>query len=300
VLSIIIPSHDRPHELGRCLAAVADLEPPGDAVEVIVVEDGESRAPLEPIVASYGSRLDVTLLKKPHAGPAAARNHGAARARGRHLAFLDDDCVPSVGWLRVLMENLAAAPGRAVGGRIVNALPDNPYSSASHLVLETLCESQNGHAADVAFLPSSNLVVPSDGFRAIGGFDCSFACAGGEDRDFCDRWRRHGYGLVYAPDAVVCHWHFLKLTTFWRQHFHYGRGAYRFRRAASERSGVRVGFHPLRFYSQLVRNSIGSGRGKSTLTLAAVLALSQLATATGYCWQGINGPRARRSTARRA
>jgi hypothetical protein len=37
--------------------------------------------------------------------------------------------------------------------------------------------------------------------------------AGGEDRD-CDRWRRRGNALVYAPDAVVYHRHALKLPTF--------------------------------------------------------------------------------------
>jgi GT2 family glycosyltransferase len=50
--------------------------------------------------------------------------------------------------------------------------------------------------------------------------------AAGEDREFCDRWLRHGYRMAYVPKATVYHAHELTFCTFWRQHFGYGRGAF--------------------------------------------------------------------------
>src|SRR2546429_8449747 len=44
----------------------------------------------------------------------AARNTGAAQARGQFLVFTDEDCAPVPNWLRALAARLA--PGRAIGG----------------------------------------------------------------------------------------------------------------------------------------------------------------------------------------
>lgn len=52
--------------------------------------------------------MDVSVVIPTYRRPAAARNAGARAARGRHLAFTDDDCWPEAGWLREL-----AAPWRS-------------------------------------------------------------------------------------------------------------------------------------------------------------------------------------------
>src|SRR5690606_19121212 len=74
--SIIIPTYNRPAPLHQCLAALRRQAYPPDAVEVIVVDDG-SRKRLEPVVASFPG---VRLIRQVNAGPAAARNTGAAAA----------------------------------------------------------------------------------------------------------------------------------------------------------------------------------------------------------------------------
>ena len=38
--SVIVPTRDRPDRLVRCLRALAQLDYPGDAFEVVVVDDG--------------------------------------------------------------------------------------------------------------------------------------------------------------------------------------------------------------------------------------------------------------------
>jgi glycosyltransferase involved in cell wall biosynthesis len=78
--SIVIPSYRRPRQLAECLRALSRLEYPRDRFEVIVVDDGGD-APLDEVVAPFGSNLSLTLIRQPNAGPAAARNLGRS-ARG--------------------------------------------------------------------------------------------------------------------------------------------------------------------------------------------------------------------------
>ena len=272
--SVIVPTYRRPERLAACLRALAALDYPRDRFEVVVVDDGGG-ATLE----GTPPALDVTLLTQPHAGPAAARNTGAARARGDYLAFTDDDCAPEAGWLRGLAEHAVPGADQLMGGYTVNALAENPYSAATQLLLDYLYEWQAGHAGDDGFFASNNLAAPAARFRERGGFDTGFPLAAGEDRELCYRWVRAGGHLVYAPRAIVRHAHHLTLRTFWRQHVNYGRGARRFhgRRARGPSGGK-----PPTFYANLITFPLTRARGSRRLTLTALLALTQLATATGY------------------
>jgi len=278
--SIVIPTYRRPERLAACLQSLAALDYPRDRFEVIVVDDG-SGAPVE----ARSAPLELTVMTQPHAGPATARNSGAARARGDYLAFTDDDCLAEAGWLRGLAARLAETPDHAIGGRTLNALPENPYSSATQLLLDFLYE-WSVKSGSGTFFASNNLAVPTGLFRARGGFDTGFPLAAGEDREFCDRWARLGGRLTYAPDAVVRHGHHLTLRGYWRQHVNYGRGALRFHRLRAKAAGDRRTGTPLSFYVSLVTYPLTSTAGTRRLSLTALLALAQIATATGYWREG--------------
>src|SRR5574341_947622 len=116
VFSIIVPTFARPERLAVCLRALAHLDYPKDHFEVIVVDDG-SEAPPASTVESFAGLLSISLVAQPHAGPAAARNAGAARAGGDNLAFTDDDCAPDSRWLSAFDGVLETRPEFCVGGR---------------------------------------------------------------------------------------------------------------------------------------------------------------------------------------
>jgi GT2 family glycosyltransferase len=281
--SIIVPTYCRPQALRACLAALAHLDYPHESFEVIIVDDG-GHVPLEAVVAPFSDRFDVTLLRQPHAGPAAARNTGAARATGQFLAFTDDDCMPASDWLHALAIRFATAPDHAVGGRTLNALTDNPYATASQLIVDFVYAYYNADPSQARFFASNNLAFPADRFRALGGFDTTFRTS--EDRDLCDRWLHHAYRMTYAPEVIVSHAHPLTLRTFWRQHFNYGRGAFRFHRARARRGS---GFFrsDLAFYARLpalLRWGLSGRPGTQALLLTALLGVWQGANAAGF-WQ---------------
>jgi len=283
--SIIIPTYRRPQQLGACLESIAQLQYPRDRFEVLVVSDGTEMPP-EDIVRAFRDKLAVTLLTQTHGGPAAARNTGAARARGTVLAFIDDDCAPSANWLEVLAKHVAASPDCTIGGHTVNALPENSCSVASQMLVDYLYSYFNANN-DGVFFASNNICVPADLFHGIGGFDPSFPTAAAEDREFCDRWVRRGYRLIYAPEAVVYHAHSLTLLTFWRQHFRYARGAVHLRQRQRVGSRGRAGIRPPSFYVNLLRYPFAHAPIGRAFRASLLLAVSQAATITGFSWEKI-------------
>jgi GT2 family glycosyltransferase len=189
---------------------------------------------------------------------------------------VDDDCVPEPGWLPALQQALEARPRAAVRGRILNALERNAYSDATQVVIEYL-------AATPDYLPTMNFALAASAFAELGGFNTSFSWAG-EDRDFSARWLAAGREVVSADDAVVRHAHRLGAVSFARQHFRYGRGAFRFHREAARRSG-RFRLESPAFYLGLLRHPWSRDAAGSPLARAVLLAGAQFATAGGFAWE---------------
>ena len=288
-ISVVIPTRNRPQRIMACLAALAAQTYDHDRFEVIVVDDG-SDASLAPTVVPFRERMRLELIEQSNAGPARARNVGAARAAGALLAFTDDDCEPQEDWLAALRAHSQARPDCAIGGHTVNALPKNACSTASQLLVDYLYEYHSrAHSRDPdrapaapPFFTSNNLAVPASVFRDIGGFDESFPLAAGEDREFCDRWQQRGYHLFHARDAVVRHAHALSLARFWRQHVNYGRGACCLRRARAERGMPAPGIEPLSFYWRLMTYPVRADRSRSALLLVPLMFVSQVANTLGF------------------
>jgi GT2 family glycosyltransferase len=278
VFSIVVPTYQRRQHVEILLEALAWLDFDKEAFEVIVIDDGGSSndggesSNLEPVRARFPG-LNLRFVTQVHAGPAAARNRGAACAQGRYLAFLDDDCVPDCDWLVELLAMLRRFPDHLIGGRIENFALDNRFSRASQHITDCLHSHFNCDSTQQPqFFQSTNIAMSATLFRAVGGFHLAFPSAGGEDREFCHRWLRLGFGLAYAPAAIVHHNHRLTLGSYWRQHFAYGQGACIFRRVVRQR-GDAVPFERLAFYRRLLAWPGGD---------AFLIAISQLAVAGGY------------------
>jgi len=291
--SIVIPTYERPDQLETCLAAIAALDYDRSGVEVIVVDDGtEPASRVEEAVERSIGALSVRVVRHRHAGPAAARNLGARHARLEFLAFTDDDCAPEPGWLGALARTFVANRRCVAGGRTVNAVPDDPFASASQTLLTYL----QGHwrGAGRPFFPSNNLAVSRRAFESLGGFDEGFPLAAGEDREFCDRCLHAGLELVDVEDAVVRHLHRMSLRRFLRQQFNYGRGALVYRRMRAERAGSRMRLEAPSFYCNLLRHPFRERTQPGPWKVALLLGASQGAIATGFLLEGIRGWRRRR------
>lgn len=280
---MVVPTYNRPGSLEKCLDALAAQDQPRDAYEVIVVDDG-SATPPRGVIARFTASMRVRLIEQANAGPAAARNAGAFAAKAPYLAFTDDDCRPTTGWLTALGVALGAHPRCAIGGPVVSSLT-NPCAVASQFLVDFLYGYFGGNGSRSRFFVTANVAMPTDLFRSIGGFDQTFPFAAAEDRDLCERWQDQGYGLEEADSAVVMHAHALFLKSFCRQHFMYGRGAWFLIQANRSRGHGGLKVPSLDFYWRLVTFPFSRARWPRNVQLAALLVLSQVAYKVGFIWQ---------------
>jgi glycosyltransferase involved in cell wall biosynthesis len=281
--SIIVPTYDRPESLSACVQAIRQLDYPPDRFEVIIVDD-DSSVPVKVSDPHPWNGIMLTSLRQVNAGPASARNLAAQHARGDILAFTDDDCTPTPQWLRELAQSFKQAPIGLVGGRTMNGLVDNLYSTASQMIVEEAYTYFHSRDSDLRFFASNNMAVSARLFHEVGRFDASFRTS--EDRNFCDRWIRRGHPMVYAPQAIVHHHHHLTLRTFCRQHFNYGRGAYQFHRVRAQCGGSRLK-PDLRLYASLYRRAVLLRLSEKSLRMAGLMGMWQAANLAGFLWQGV-------------
>ena len=98
--SVVIPTHNRAHLIGRAVASARRQSYP--PVEIIVVDDG-SMDETPSRVAGFGGL--VRYLRQSKAGVAAARNRGVAEAQSEWIAFLDSDDI----WFEHHLDRMAQA-----------------------------------------------------------------------------------------------------------------------------------------------------------------------------------------------
>ena len=290
--SIIIPTHNRPEQLTECLMAIRSQDFPKDSVEIIVVDDGGD-APLEPIVRAFQNDLRLTLLRQDNTGPSGARNFGAARAQGEYLAFIDDDCLPDPSWLQTLAHRFETDPCCICGGKAVNALGGNLYSTATQLLADYLYENYKPGENLGGFFPANNFAILREIFVDIGGFDPTMRF--GEDRDFCYRLASQGYRFAFAPEALVYHFHVLNLFTLLQLHFSYGGGSFQFwKRRSSKRLGA-VKLSPLSWYLDLILSGVRKEKSALGLLYTLLLVVIQGACTAGLFWELIKDSPSSRS-----
>jgi GT2 family glycosyltransferase len=167
LISYLLPTHNRPRVLWQTLAALGAL-PCDDHAQVggaeIVVVDNASRPAVE-LPSHLDNDLPVRCVRLDENHGAAARNHGAAAARGEWLVMLDDDSYPlDTGHLQVLAE--APADVAAIGAEIV--LPDGTREA--------------GGLPEV--IVGCGAAIRRDAFLDVGGYDPDFHYYA-EEYDLC-------------------------------------------------------------------------------------------------------------------
>ena len=206
---VIVTWNGRPH-LETCLAGVAGQT--GVAAETILVDNGSTDGTAEFVRSRYPW---VRLVQLPeNRGFAGGNNAGVREARGRYVAFLNNDTSADPGWLRALLNGVDEPAGYALTtSRIVYMHDPDVIDSAGDGVLRWGGAFKRHHGASASAASASEEVfgvcgaaclMPRAVFDELGGFDEDFF-ASHEDVDLSYRARLRGYRCRYVADAVVRH-----------------------------------------------------------------------------------------------
>jgi GT2 family glycosyltransferase len=210
-VTVLIPAHNHLAATYRCLAALL-LAGSGCTFEVVVVDDGSTDETRDLARIAPGVRVVRHETAQGFNGAVMA---GAAVARGRYLALLNNDTEPLVGWL----DELVAATSRfaragMVGSRLI--YPDGRLQEAGGLVWgngEPMNVGNRGnpwnprfsYARQVDYLSGAALLMPIEVWHEVGGLSQEFAPAYFEDTDLAFKVREAGYTTWYVPSSIVVH-----------------------------------------------------------------------------------------------
>jgi GT2 family glycosyltransferase len=211
-ISIIIPVFNQFRFTQACLASVQEHQGK-ERFEVIVVDDcstddtGEA-VPRMPRV--------VYLRNEANAGFIASCNHGAEKARGKYLVFLNNDTIVTSGWLSALLDTFVEEPQAGiVGSKLV--YPDGRLQEAGGIIWRDASgwnygkfddpeKPEYNYLREVDYCSAAALMVPKALFHRVGGFDSRYAPAYYEDTDLSFKVRRAGYKVLYQPLSEVIHY----------------------------------------------------------------------------------------------
>ena len=197
-VSVVVASHGRAAYVPRLLDALAGQTLARERWELVVAHTySEDMAAVT--LGGHELARDGTLRQVPvdpaRARPSVQRNAGWRAARGRLIAFTDDDCRPEHDWLERLAER--HEPGAIVQGATFPDPLDGPKIDA--LYVRTLKVEDPPNEAT----QTCNILYERELLERVDGFD--EAATTGEDIDLALRSQRAGARVVGARDAVVYH-----------------------------------------------------------------------------------------------
>jgi glycosyltransferase involved in cell wall biosynthesis len=198
-LSVIIPVHNGSSTLRQCLQGLAASTRPPD--EVLIVDDASTDSSAE-IASAFGTRV-LSLPRGPN-GPAVARNRGVEVAQGDIVVFLDADVVAHPDTLARIERRFKEHPEvAALFGSYDDAPPHRSVPSLYKNLLHHYVH-QHGRREASTFWAGCG-AVRREVYRAVGGFDESYARPSIEDIALGLKLRAAGHTVWLCPEIQVTH-----------------------------------------------------------------------------------------------
>jgi len=204
--SIVIPTYRRPEHLARVLASCCAQQ--GDVGEFeIVVVDNDAAESARPLVAqaSRTSAIPIRYVPEPRRGISNARNTGVAQARGRYVAFIDDDEETDPSWLCRLLATIRACAADAVTGPVYPRLPPGapPLSLHQRRIYTRDARVPTGTPLARWSGIGNTLLDKTRCFTGPEPFDPRLGLSGGEDSLFLRGLFRRGRRIVWCAEAAA-------------------------------------------------------------------------------------------------
>lgn len=215
LISAIVCTHNRAAYLGAAIDSLLGQDYP--AYEILVVDNASTDGTRE-VVAARLPHPQLTYVFEGTLGLSAARNRGAAMARGEILAYLDDDAEASPHWLAALAVAFGDCPGAAIAGGPVSLIwpaDTTPPRWLSATLAESLGAYDLGpHLHSIAHAGQTprglNYAVSKRFLDSVGGFDPQLGRVGknllsNEELHLTQQALEAGRAVLFVPEAQVAH-----------------------------------------------------------------------------------------------
>jgi GT2 family glycosyltransferase len=207
-VSIVICTRNRASRLSGTLGALRALST-SHGYEVIWVDNASTDDTAAVLQRAFADDTVSRYILGQRIGLGAARNLGWKNARGKIVAFTDDDCYPSPDYVDAILAAFADHPGAGViGGRILLYNPNHARITIEESEATRVYPKRTFVRAGT--LQGANLAFRREALQAIGGIDpelgagTRFPC---EDIDAVTAVLWAGFDACFDPRPTVQHDH---------------------------------------------------------------------------------------------
>jgi len=214
LISIVTPTWNKKEYLQQMIEAVVkNTQWP---YELIIVDNGSNDG-----TKKYLDNLDLKIkgqiiYNEENLGFAKANNQGVGIAKGNFICFLNNDTIPTKGWLTAMMKVFSEEKAcGCVGAKLLHPGKETIQHAG-------VIEKEDGRPDHIYFGKSANfilandrrryfgvtaacMVMPKGLYKSLGGFDEDYWC-GWEDMDMMQKLRLNNQRVYYEPKAVVYHY----------------------------------------------------------------------------------------------
>jgi glucosyl-dolichyl phosphate glucuronosyltransferase len=219
LLSIIIPTRNRAHLVSNLLGTLANLVPVSFRWEVLVIDNGSTDLTARITKEKVSSLpIEIRYIYEPKPGLHNGRHRGALEARGKYLAYLDDDILLTPFWIHGL-EKLISGQAEAVVGRILPRWETRPpawlttfASGAGSSYYSLLDMGSGGFYIDPRFVYGDNFFIPAQIVFELRGFHPDSMPAdqlryrGDGEYALMMKFKEAGFRAWYDPAALAYHY----------------------------------------------------------------------------------------------
>ena len=199
LVSVCVSTRNRGHLMARLVAALESQTLCDDEFEAIIVDDGSTDGTFSTLTElAATTRFRLTPLRNDVSrGPAAGRNLAWHSSRAPVIAFTDDDCVPTPGWLaagvRALKDDSLVGVGRVT---------PNPGQRRDY---RGFAQTLWIHERQINWFATANVFYQRADLETTGGFDEAFLRPSCEDTELGMRVLAIGRRNELVVDALVHH-----------------------------------------------------------------------------------------------
>ena len=211
VVSIIIPMYNQVQYTYNCVCSIFN-NCGYDNYEIIVADDNSS----ENIDLLRENLANLILIRNEvNLGFLKNCNNAASKARGKYFVFLNNDTQVQKGWLQELLkcfdqfDNVGLVGSKLLyeSGRLQEAggIIWQDGSGWNYGNDDNPKRPEYNYVKEVDYISGASIIIRSELWKKVGGFDELFAPAYYEDTDLCFQVRKEGYKVLYQPFSAVVH-----------------------------------------------------------------------------------------------
>lgn len=226
LVSIVIATYNHASLLAMCFDALAKMENVANENFEIIIVDNKSTDNTKEITENFiknNPHLKIHYIYEPQVGLSSARNAALKIAKGKYIAFIDDDALVDKQWLSEIFKTIKNNPEIAAFGGPVKAIAlKPPIWMPLEIAGYNLGNKEKIINSNTNEPIGANMIIRKDLILKENGFNINLGVKGnkrgyGEDTEMFQRIIRQGLLIKYIPTVKVDH--FInpnKLKLFWR------------------------------------------------------------------------------------